>query len=115
MGAKHTSGPWHISDSGDWSANHDGLGSSCYQGIKDELGNVVALAVAHDSEPFSEPDTDAIARLIAAAPDLLKALQLAMPALEAMRKQWPRHPDDDSLDVVRFASAAISKATGEQT
>lgn len=53
-------------------------------------------------------------RLIEAAPDLLQALQMAMPALEALRKQHPRHAGDDSIDVVGIARAAIAKATGEQ-
>ena len=75
MNTQHTSGPWRTSDSGEWTANHDGLGSSCYQGIKDELGNVVALAVAHDPNHFSDPDTQANARLIAAAPELLFELK----------------------------------------
>ena len=72
--AKHTPGPWRLSGCGQWSASHDGIGSSCYEGISDEFGNVVALAVAHDSDYFSKPDPDANARLIAVAPELLAEL-----------------------------------------
>jgi hypothetical protein len=54
------------------------------------------------------------AYLIAAAPDLYEALRLAMPALKHLRTQFPRHPDDDSIDVLKLALVAISKAEGKE-
>lgn len=54
------------------------------------------------------------ARLIAAAPDLVIALQMALPALEVFRKQYPRHHGDGSIDVVEVARAAIARAIGSE-
>ncbi len=105
--SKHTPGTWRTSDCGEWSASYDGLGSSCYQGVKDEFGNVVALAVAHNSELFSEPDTEANARLIAAAPDLLAVCQ----ELEQSASYWSEY--DVPLGIVDRIKSAIDKATGE--
>lgn len=110
MISKHTSGPWRKSDCGHWSASHDGIGSICYQGIKDELGNVVALAVAHDLKPFGDLDTEANARLIAAAPELLEALQGMLASFCDI--------DCGEFDrklAVKDARAAIVKATGENS
>jgi hypothetical protein len=59
-------------------------------------------------EEYPAPFTE----LHAQRDELLEALELAMPALEAMRKQWPRSPHDDSLDVVEVAIAAIAKVKG---
>jgi hypothetical protein len=102
MKEKHTPGPWRMSDCGDWSASHDGYGATCYSGVKDQTGAVVAIAVAHDPEPFdSDPDPRANARLIAAAPDLLESLQYAI-------KQVPE------LGTVPGIRDAIAKATGAQ-
>jgi hypothetical protein len=125
--SKSTPGPWRTSDSGEWTANHDGFGSSCYQGIKDELGNVVALAVAHDPKHFSDPDTQANACLIAAAPDLLEALQEVVKLANQAHDHWDNDRDakvgkillalsghmpryDKRIDAIH---AAIAKATGE--
>lgn len=104
--SKHTPGPWRVGGSDGWSASTDDIGQSCYQGIQDDFGDVVALAVAFDADPFSQPDTRANARLIAAAPDLLNALQLYIAhAPEPECAIW--------RDVQNRARAAIAKATGE--
>ncbi len=50
--------------------------------------------------------------LIAAAPELLESLEFIMPALEHLRKQFPRSENDDSLDILQVARAAIAKARG---
>ena len=105
MTTQHTPGPWRTSDNGEWTASYDGLGSSCYQGIKDEFGNVVALAVAHDPNLFSDPDTYANARLIAAAPDLL----------EALKNLLESHYNGNVIKAdCAEAEAAIAKATGQE-
>jgi hypothetical protein len=76
---KHTPGPWKSSpNTGAWSAINDGIGSSCYEAVKDAEGNVVALAVAHSPSLFADPDSGPNARLIAASPKLLAALQAAV-------------------------------------
>lgn len=106
MNAKHTPGPWRMSDCGEWSASHDGYGASSYIGVKDQAGTVVAIAVAHDPEPFgSDPDPEANARLIAAAPDLLTML------VEAANFIQPYSTGQDLLERIE---ATIAKATWEQ-
>lgn len=97
---KHTAGTWAFAK---YSAKRFGLG-------RRGEGAFFFLQCVYGSA--DDPQARADARLIAAAPDLLEALQLAMPALESMRKQWPRCTHDDSLDVLQTARAAIAKATG---
>lgn len=63
----HTPGRLRVvNDCGEWSARHDGFGASCYQGVSSDDGFMIALAVAHDAEPFGDPDTRANARRLAA-------------------------------------------------
>jgi len=97
MTTKHTPGPWYV-------------GSGTYEGR-----NIYSVASVTDDEGFTyqpivasaEDDGikcwDANARLIAAAPDLLEALQ------EMVRTFAKNHAP--AVDVAR---AAIARATGEQ-
>lgn len=109
MTTKHTPGPWYVG------AQNDAI--YIIAGRPPALNNDFPVHGA-DRELIAAMKGDgysmdsANASLIAAAPDLLAALQVVMPALEVMRKQWPRSKHDDSLDVVAFARAAIAKATG---
>jgi hypothetical protein len=71
--------------------------------------------------PGAEGDhVSADARLIAAAPDMLAALQLALHALENARIEYDYHGnpmdkcDADVITAVDTLRAAIAKATGEQ-
>lgn len=69
--------PWRVvASGGDWSASHDGIGHSAYEGIEDADGVVIALAVEHDRTLFKELKLEHSA-LIAAAPELLSELQMA--------------------------------------
>lgn len=61
-------------DCGQWSASYSGYGTSCYQGLKSEDGSMVALAVAHDAEPFGDPDTRENARRLAACWNALEGV-----------------------------------------
>ena len=77
--------------------------------INDAQGELIAQVCAFDDEVI---ETVANARLIAAAPDLLEALQYFIDALA----------DDCEIDMCRItnemetrARAAIAKATGDQT
>lgn len=93
--SKHTPGPW------------------CIRAERYRFIHVYATGGGICHLDTVDGEGAANARLIAAAPDLLLALQMAMPALDLVRAQFPRHPGDDSIDVVAAARAAIRKATGE--
>jgi hypothetical protein len=99
MSTKHTDGPWRVLIEG----NH------CF--IEDANGDTVAR-VSHPF-PFTTTDDerDANARLIAAAPDLLEAL-------EALREKckadgWLLR--GDMAAEMDASSAAIAAATGSTT
>jgi len=72
---------------------------------------------------FGEDVTEANARLIAAAPDLLAALETALPILEghheALDHDWHVEPNGkpgdpcESCDAIAQARAAIAQAKGE--
>lgn len=100
----HTKEAWCVcGDAGDWSASHDGIGSSEYWAIK-EGDEVVALVVSHTSNLFQPPpDTSPRAHLIAAAPDLLNACWNVVLAAD----------DSERAAAKEQARAAIAKATPE--
>jgi hypothetical protein len=94
MSGQHTPGPWTY---------HADSGSSC----------AALIATGSFVCEFIEPPTEANARLIAAAPELLEALKSIICSVG--------HDDGDGWytvslheDEVQAARAAIAKATGEQ-
>lgn len=115
--ATHTPGPWmvgHFADD-DHSCNCTGILSQCYMGAIAQIRIDNELPIAeggNDSPPLEEAKANG--RLIAAAPDLLAASQLALHIAEA----WAH----EQLDGTRLLSgalaelepvrAAIAKATG---
>ena len=99
--SKHTPGPWSI----DWYVCREG---------KKELWRVPRsigpVHINHNHWAGNHLDiSDADARLIAAAPDLLRALQNLTHALELGDLLH-----DDQRTAFHDARAAIAKATGEQ-
>ena len=95
--SKHTPGPWNVSEEFD--------GTSIKAGMFHVTHTIQACG-------FHEPDVDkavtqANARLIAAAPELLDALNAMLTHMGM---------DEDEWNKVTFnqARAAIAKATGEQ-
>lgn len=100
MASKHTPGEWRAEFVGMSSAGDDGV----------DVYEVIEL-LADGYVRVAEHLTEADARLIAAAPELLKALQTlsdSLPSDEYMRAQG-REPGP-GLVMMR---AAIAKATGE--
>ena len=98
--SKHTPGPWEISDT----VHIDGNGT--YRRIQQPHfgGDIVGLVcVAHLANSDLNGSGPANARLIAAGPELLQALQDALQYLQ-------HHLPDEALVPHR---AAIAKATGE--
>ena len=108
--SKHTPGPWQAEQAGmngkiiEWFVRVDGDDIAIASAICDRAGNI----------------SEANARLIAAAPDLLEALeqtlQLAIDWEDEARGTWQDealgflHNDDP---IIKKARAAIAKAKGE--
>lgn len=76
------------------------------------LGDYRVCMIDCDDETVSESDHEANARLIAAAPDLLAALEGAYRHfLQHMERDWF---DDDDQDAMQKMFDAIAKAKGEE-
>lgn len=93
--AKHTPGPWDLHKNG------------VYVTAKDAFGRLIAQSFTSDA--VEEAEAKANAHLIAAAPDLLEAL-------EALTKTVEMLHEDGLIDVVVKTArchAAINKARGE--
>jgi hypothetical protein len=94
MQTKHTPGPWHI-------------GVRTFHAGRDVYGPKGEPVAVADDAITATPEAEANARLIAAAPNLLAALQAIM-------------GDPDAVDHILHldavaADAAIAKATGGQS
>lgn len=105
MSAKHTQGPWIY-----------GWGGGVLL-VFDAKGGPTIAGIPYNDEKDS-PLAEANARLIAAAPELLEALQLALKALEAIGEEMTvgdRYTNAGQylLDSLNPARAAIAKATGQ--
>ena len=98
--AKHTPGPWLIEGRTIYSLMHHGWN----RGVE-VLKNRFWASCYHDRSVTDE-EAEANARLIAAAPELLEALQMFLDDYESS--------EGDAQSCARVARAAIAKATGEQ-
>jgi hypothetical protein len=99
MNTQHTPGPWKL----------------CYDGQIDGPDGRCICRFGWDSyKEFTELNNAANARLIAAAPDLLEALKLAISAHGVMLMTDPPQEAWRNYGVEAKARAAIAKATGEQ-
>jgi len=97
--AKHTPGPWHV-----------GV-RQAEQIVYDENGWAVANATVHHGES-NIPESKANARLIAAAPDLLAALEAIAEAASCGAGCHDDVMQDALQECGTLASAAIAKAKG---
>jgi len=87
--SKHTPGPWRTG----------GNELSAFN-VYGPTGDLIAQCLS-----------TANARLIAAAPELLAALQMALPALEWCDKQWANSPQrGHGVNVLHVVKATIAKA-----
>jgi type VI protein secretion system component VasF len=101
---KHTRGPWIASEYGDY-GDYDG---KC-RVILGEGGDIrTAVVLGFDTE-----ENQANARLIAAAPDLLEALQRINEACAQIPEGLEGYLEHLS-DAISDARKALAKATGEQ-
>jgi hypothetical protein len=102
MEAKHTQGPWSRS-------NPRGL---TINGPPDRTGWV--LTVAHVADRPDEKQALADACLIAAAPDLLAALEdIVQVALEDIVQASDANDGDSLMHAIQAAQTIIAKAKGE--
>jgi len=103
--SEHTPGPWRIGSL----ASYDGYTGQPFRNVwagQDEAATVVARAIR--SEGAMTNDVDADATLIAAAPDLLEALEeVVKDALGYVERTG------QSIFWLENARAAIAKAKGE--
>ena len=106
MGIKHTPAPWRVSSESPRIIKKD------YRAIGSDAGFLIASTMGHDNSGFyaSEQEADANARLIAAAPELLEALEMCTKAMASVL------PDFNPCDQAAYdkARAAIAKAKGEE-
>lgn len=104
----HTPGPWGQAIPNTWFVENDDAGYVSWSAIAAETG-VVALIV---SEEPGDKFFEANARLIAAAPDLLKAGESARQALWNALDHLGFECPDEHPAIVEL-DAAIARATGE--
>lgn len=105
---KFTPGPWRIRYRTD------------IVGVRQDVGHegVVAGCGNHESNQVDcNPESEANARLIAAAPDLLAELSRLMPALERIERDYPDRWlyvfGGSGISTLNGARAAIARATGQ--
>ena len=105
MTTKHTPGPWYVG-----SGTHEGRNIYSVASVTDDEGFTYQPIVA-SAEDDGIKCWDANARLIAAAPDLLEALQRIA---DGQEMSGVFTFADVVLRYQEIARAAIAKATGEQ-
>lgn len=99
---KHTPGPWVVDGNDISPADNDRLGICSVQPVDDVRGGW-----RYGEQTFAN------GHLIAAAPDLLEALELILEARTQEKHMWNAKPGESPLhDRCR---AAIAKARGEQS
>lgn len=105
--AKHTPGPW---------AMDDRQAGDCYAYVLPESGGILSKICRVDISGDSYGQSIADARLIAAAPDLLEALQALFANMLAqdLANEAKRPTEGEFIACMVAANAAIAKATGGQ-
>jgi len=102
--SKHTLGPWEIDE------------QYVQQAGKADVGicDVLNMDEGGSKGWYRGPVTEANARLIAAAPDLLEALTALLPMVAEWHAEFPQHVGDKETPAIQSARAAIAKATEAQ-
>ena len=106
--SKHTPGPWHISTKtcGDGTVYHDINAEDTY-----DLCTCHELFDKHGDALIDESNSNA--HLIAAAPDLLAALEELMDQANYDAEDYAQNGNEDIWACINGASEAIAKAKGE--
>lgn len=94
---KHTPGPWHVIER----ANGQAFSIGCQVQTK---GNFITTRYIANVTDGATPQAEADARLIAAAPEMLKALEMVV--------AWDDDPVGNALDIGAI-KAAIKASKGE--
>ena len=100
--AAHTPGPWRTKTGPGW---HDTY-------IVGELVGAHEPTIATVRVHNNQQHHMANARLIAAAPELLAALEVLLPMFADWHSEFPQHVGDKEAPALQNARAAIAKATG---
>lgn len=96
----HTPGPWVF----DWGMKINGVTKDYIVGPVDSYNDILTVAIIKNVNEESEAN----ARLIAAAPELLEVLEAAKAHMED-----PYPAGDDLSHILTRADAAIAKARGQ--
>ena len=107
MSSKHTAGPWEVSHGGHGSPH--GFVIDEYYVLNRTVADDVAIA-ADIVDPATQMPSEANARLIAAAPELLEAL-IRLEA-ELVEDKYGECYEPSPFGNLALARAAIAKATG---
>lgn len=102
MKNKHTPGPWIYDET--WALIHDGRKSAVSP--HESAAEICAIHAARNGKP---DECKANALLIAAAPELLEALQGIIDL-----NKYSNSPCPFGRDIERICRTAIAKATGQQ-
>jgi hypothetical protein len=102
MSTKHTPGPWSIHPRSATSVMAEGMGIASCAGHSDNKKDPVALCL----------EQEANARLIAAAPDMLEALEFSAYVIERLENDLKKFRPG-TYSGSNKARAAIAKAKGE--
>lgn len=103
MSRKHTPGPWVVGPIDDTVVTHLG---------KDGVRYEVAAIDGDYNDPTNWPIMEANARLIAAAPDMLEALEKAKETIRAWHGPVAWEIYDRASPEMKMINAAIAKAGG---
>ncbi len=106
--SKHTAGPWHA-------GTGNGAGSIFADSgrMRMEQGGTTLYPIASVVTGWSEEENDANSKLIAAAPELLEALNHVLNVLDGIAEDEGLRFTDDDESARQMALAAIAKAKGE--
>lgn len=105
MQKQHTPGPWVVTAVG----SCHGIHPAASENERDDICRITPHNYHPDGWPAAKVEAEANARLIAAAPDLLAALQ----ALVGEADLGEIDHEDETRRLLDVARAAIAKATGQ--
>lgn len=107
--ATHSAGPWIFEDIDERTRKDAELGDEAHFWI---CGGVVDEVLATVHAPVHGDSQEANARLMAAAPDLLVALDVIVADYQALIEAGLLVPVDDEANALTAAKAALKKAVG---